>query len=106
MVGWLELTNEPVVVKTPPNVISIVDDAWLHYVANVGQVAEDKNKGGTYLVLPPGHEGEIPDRYICAHVADLRQLAALARIAGRRQRHARDQRNLPRLSAGQKGHPA
>ena len=60
---WLDLTDGPMVMETPPNVIGLVDDAWFHYVADFGQVGPDKNKGGKYLFLPPGYKGEIPDGY-------------------------------------------
>ena len=60
---WLDLTEGPMVIETPPNVIGLVDDAWFHYVADFGQVGPDKNKGGKYLFLPPGYKGEVPDGY-------------------------------------------
>lgn len=60
---WLDVTDGPVVMETPPNVIGIIDDAWFHYVADFGQVGPDKKKGGKFLVLPPGYKGDIPDGY-------------------------------------------
>ncbi len=63
MALWLDLTDGPVVIETPPNVIGIVDDAWFHYVADFGQVGPDKSKGGKYLFLPPGYDGDVPDGY-------------------------------------------
>ena len=63
MTAWLDLSDGPMVVETPPNVIGIVDDAWFHYVTDFGQVGEDKNKGGKYLFLPPGYQGDIPEGY-------------------------------------------
>jgi len=63
MLLWMDLKDGPIVIETPPNVIGLVDDAWFHYVADFGQVGPDKNKGGKYLFLPPGYEGDIPDGY-------------------------------------------
>ena len=60
---WLDLTEGPMVIETPPNVIGLVDDAWFHYVADFGQVGPDKNKGGKFLFLPPGYKGDVPDGY-------------------------------------------
>ena len=60
---WLDLSEGPMVVETPPNVIGLVDDAWFHYVADFGQVGPDKNKGGKYLFVPPGYKGDIPEGY-------------------------------------------
>ena len=63
MLLWLDLTDGPMVMETPPNVIGFVDDAWFHYVADFGQVGPDKNQGGKYLMVPPDYKGEIPDGY-------------------------------------------
>ena len=63
MTLWLDLTDGPVVMETPPNVIGVVDDAWFHYVTDFGQVGRDKNQGGKYLFLPPGYKGDIPEGY-------------------------------------------
>ena len=63
MLLWLDLTDGPMVMETPPNVIGFVDDAWFHYVADFGQVGPDKNQGGKYLMVPPDYKGEIPDDY-------------------------------------------
>ena len=63
MLLWLDLTDGPMVLETPPNVIGLIDDAWFHCVADFGQVGPDKNKGGRYLMVPPGYKGEIPDGY-------------------------------------------
>jgi hypothetical protein len=54
------------VVESPPNTLGILDDAWFHYVTDLGNAGPDKGKGGKYLVLPPGYEGEVPAGY---HVA-------------------------------------
>ena len=37
--------------------------AWQRFVGNMGVTGPDKGKGGKYLVIPPGYEGEIPDGY-------------------------------------------
>jgi hypothetical protein len=64
--AWLELTDEPWVIETPPNVLGIIDDAWFRYVADFGNAGADMGKGGKFLILPPGYEGDVPDGY---HVA-------------------------------------
>jgi hypothetical protein len=63
---WLELGDEPMVIETPPNVLGIIDDAWFRYVTDFGNAGPDKGKGGKFLILPPGYEGEVPEGY---HVA-------------------------------------
>jgi hypothetical protein len=64
--AWLQMTDEPWVIETPPNVLGIIDDHWFRYVADFGNAGPDLGKGGKFLILPPGYEGEVPDGY---HVA-------------------------------------
>ncbi len=64
--AWLELGNEPMVIETPPNVLGIIDDAWFKYVVDFGNAGPDKGKGGKFLIIPPGYDGDIPNGY---HVA-------------------------------------
>jgi len=63
---WLEMTNEPWVIETPPNVLGFIDDFWFRYVVDFGNAGPDKGKGGKFLILPPGYEGDVPEGY---HVA-------------------------------------
>ena len=65
MASWMEVT-EPMVMETPPNVLGFIDDAWFKFVVDFGNAGPDKGKGGKFLILPPGYEGEIPEGY---HVA-------------------------------------
>jgi hypothetical protein len=51
------------VVESPPNVLGIVNDAWFHYVADLGNAGPDRGKGGKFLFLPPGYKGETPEGY-------------------------------------------
>ena len=66
MVTWLELSDEPMVIETPPDVLGIIDDHWFKYVADFGRLGPDKNKGGKFLILPPGYEGDVPEGYFVA----------------------------------------
>jgi hypothetical protein len=59
----LDLTDGPVVVESPPNVLGIVNDAWFRYVADLGNAGPDRGRGGKFLFLPPGFKGETPDGY-------------------------------------------
>ncbi len=67
MTTWLQLGDEPYVMETPPDVLGIVDDHWFKYVADFGRLGVDKNKGGKFLIVPPGYAGEIPEGYFVAH---------------------------------------
>ena len=61
---WIDLKDGPMVMETPPDVLGIIDNAWFHYVTDFGNAGPDKGKGGRYLLVPPGYEGDIPDGYI------------------------------------------
>jgi hypothetical protein len=59
----------PVVLEIPAasdegSLVGSVDDAWQTAIEDVGPAGVDKGKGGKYLILPPGHEGAVPDGYI------------------------------------------
>ncbi len=53
----------PTVVEVPQGMLGAFNDAWFRYIGDVGPVGPDKGKGGKYLVLPPGYEGQIPSGY-------------------------------------------
>ena len=53
----------PTVVEVPPGILGMFDDAWFRYLEDVGPLGPDKAKGGKYLLLPPGYEGEVPEGY-------------------------------------------
>ncbi len=61
--AWLELGDEPMVIETPPDVLGIIDDHWFKYVADFGRLGPDKSKGGKFLILPPGYDGDVPEGY-------------------------------------------
>ena len=64
MMLWLQLKEgEPMVLETPPDVLGIIDDHWFKYVADFGRLGPDKNKGGKFLILPPGYDGAEPKGY-------------------------------------------
>ncbi|MGD8270372.1 MAG: DUF1254 domain-containing protein [Desulfobacterales bacterium] len=61
---WIDLKDGPMVMETPPNVLGIIDNSWFRYLTDFGNAGPDKGKGGKFLLVPPDHEGEIPDGYI------------------------------------------
>jgi hypothetical protein len=60
---FLDLTDGPMVVESPPNTLGMLNDFFFRYVADLGNAGPDKGKGGKYLFLPPNWEGETPDGY-------------------------------------------
>ncbi len=55
--------NGPTVIEVPPGVMGPIDDHNFLFLADVGPTGKDQGKGGKYLILPPGYEGEVPDGY-------------------------------------------
>ena len=53
----------PTVMEAPAGMLGAFNDAWFRYVQDIGPAGPDKGKGGKYLVLPPGYEGEVPSGY-------------------------------------------
>ncbi len=63
-IGHLNLqAYGPTVVEVPPGMLGMLDDAWMRYVGDFGVAGPDRGKGGKYLVLPPGYEGDVPEGY-------------------------------------------
>lgn len=60
---WIDTKKGPLVVEIPPMVLGAIDDFWYRWVADIGITGADKGKGGKYLILPPGYQGEIPPGY-------------------------------------------
>ncbi len=52
----------PLVVKIPAgNQYGVVLDAWQRPIEDVGRIGPDAGNGGTYLIVPPGYQGALPD---------------------------------------------
>jgi hypothetical protein len=62
--SYLDLKDTgPLVVAAPPNVIGMFTDFFQRTITDVGLIGPDRARGGLYLLLPPGHDGEIPQGY-------------------------------------------
>jgi len=62
----LEKTG-PLVIEVPPGTgPGTVNDAFFRFVIDMGAPGPDRGKGGKYLILPPGYEGEEPEGYFVA----------------------------------------
>jgi len=61
--GPLDLRDGPVVVESPPNTLGMVNDRFFRYVSDMGNAGPDGGRGGKFLYLPPGWEGEEPAGY-------------------------------------------
>ena len=48
-------------IEIPPGaIVGLLDDFWQRSVTDVGLPGPDAGKGGTFLLLPPGYDGEVP----------------------------------------------
>jgi hypothetical protein len=66
--GILDLERDgPTVVEIPPGCgPGTVNDAYFRFVIDMGAPGPDRGQGGAYLILPPEHEGEVPEGYYVA----------------------------------------
>ena len=63
-IGLLDLAKDgPTVVDLPSGMLGILDDMAFLYMTDLGVAGPDKGKGGKFLVLPPGYDGDVPDGY-------------------------------------------
>ncbi|MCB1710551.1 MAG: DUF1254 domain-containing protein [Halioglobus sp.] len=60
IIGSLDLSNGPMVIEVPPQVLGTVQDAWFRWVIDMGMPGPDRGEGGKYLIVPPGYEGTLP----------------------------------------------
>ena len=56
----IDLAQGPVVIEIPPGaIVGLMDDFWQRSLADVGLPGR-RGKGGKFLLLPPGYDGEVP----------------------------------------------
>lgn len=60
-ITFLDLKADgPTVVEVEPGMLGLVNDMWMREITNVGPAGPDQGRGGRFLFLPPGYEGELP----------------------------------------------
>jgi len=60
----LDLKSDgPTVIEAPPHMLGFVQDGFQRYLGDIGPLGPDKGRGGKFLVLPPGYDGNVPDGY-------------------------------------------
>ena len=73
----------PTVIEVPPGSLSLVDDFWFRYVADMGIAGPDKGEGGRYLFLPPDFAGDVADdRYFTFRSPTYTNFVALRSLEG------------------------
>lgn len=63
---WANTKDGPLVIDAAPDLLGFIDDFWCRFVIDIGRAGPDKGKGGKYLLLPPGYDGDVPDGYFIA----------------------------------------
>ena len=61
--GFFDLTDGPLVLEFPPNVLGVLDDMWFRHIADYGITGPDKGKGGKLLIVPPAYKGKVPSGF-------------------------------------------
>ena len=59
--GFLDLTGGPLVLEAPPGLLGAVNDYWGGWVIDLGAAGPDRGTGGSYLFVPPGDDGPLPE---------------------------------------------
>jgi hypothetical protein len=57
----VNVEDGPVVVETPPNILGVIDDGWMRYITDLGNVGPDRGQGGSFLLVHDDFEGEVPE---------------------------------------------
>ena len=65
---FLDLTSGPLVVQIPTDTLGAIDDMWFRWITDFGLPGPDRGQGGTYLIVPPGYDGPLPEGgYVVRH---------------------------------------
>ncbi len=59
--SYIDLSNGPMVIETPPNTLGVFDDMWWHWITDFGVPGPDRGMGGKYLIVPEGYKGQLPE---------------------------------------------
>jgi hypothetical protein len=59
--GFINLSNGPMVLETPPGALGTIDDMWFRWVTDFGRPGPDRGEGGKYLLVGPGYDGYLPN---------------------------------------------
>ena len=60
-VGYVDLSEGPMVLEAPPRVMGAVNDYGGGWVIDIGGSGPDRGLGGRYLLVPPGYDGPLPE---------------------------------------------
>lgn len=73
--GFVDLSDGPMVVETPPDALGTIDDMWFRWVIDFGRPGPDRGEGGKYLLVGPDYDGYLPeDGFYIGHAKSTRVL--------------------------------
>ena len=52
--AFVDLTDGPMVVETPPMALGTFDDMWFQWIIDFGLPGPDRGAGGRFLLVPAG----------------------------------------------------
>ncbi len=68
MSGVLDLREGPMVMELPAGLLGTLNNVWQQPLADLGgPFSPEQNRGGRFLILPPGYDGPLPETHY--HVA-------------------------------------
>jgi hypothetical protein len=59
--GWIDLSEGPVVIDQPTDGLGAVNDMWFQWVVDIGKPGPDRGLGGKYLIVGPDYDGPLPE---------------------------------------------
>ena len=60
-ISFIDLSDGPMVVETPPMALGTIDDMWFHWIIDFGLPGPDRGAGGKFVLVPPGYDGPLPE---------------------------------------------
>jgi hypothetical protein len=60
-ITFVDLTQGPMVVETPPMALGTFDDMWFQWIIDFGMPGPDRGAGGKFLLVPPDYDGPLPE---------------------------------------------
>ena len=64
MSGVLNLNEGPMVMELPAGLLGTLNNIWQQPLVDLGgPFSPEQNRGGRFLILPPGYEGQLPQQH-------------------------------------------
>ncbi len=64
MSGVLDLREGPIVMELPPGLLGTMNNIWQQPLVDLGgPFSPEQNRGGRFLILPPGYDGPLPETH-------------------------------------------